>query len=103
MHAASAHALTPAHARACCAAVGGVYCSERLNALAGAHWQAFSTQDYFDKHGVFAAVLWCAPLVLLLTAMLVGFLVRAARLLVRAAPCRALQALKNAVLTTNVH
>ncbi len=76
--------------------MGGVYCSERLNALAGAHWQAFSTQDYFDKGGVFAAVLWCAPLVLLLTAMLVGFLVRAARLLVRAAAYR-LRALRRCV------
>jgi hypothetical protein len=64
--------------------VGGVYGSERLNAAAGARWRDFSTQNYFDTRGVFAAVLWCAPLLLLLAAMLVGFLIRAARLLVRA-------------------
>jgi hypothetical protein len=101
--AASAHTHTRAHAHrnpaspvaacapACishrrgarCVVVGGVYASERLNAAAGARWRDFATQNYFDERGVFAAVLWCAPLLLLLAAMLIGFLVRAARLLVR--------------------
>ncbi len=57
--------------------------SERLNALAGAHWRSFSSQNYFDTRGTFAGILWCGPLVLLLTAMLTGFLWRAGKLLVR--------------------
>ena len=59
-----------------------LYLSERLNALAGTHWRAFSTQNYFDSKGVFTGVLWAAPLILLQTAMLAGFLYRAAKLLV---------------------
>ena len=30
-----------------------VFIAERLNGLASKHWRAFSTQDYFDKQGVF--------------------------------------------------
>ena len=64
--------------------MGGVYASERLNAAAAARWRDFSTQNYFDRNGVFACVVWAAPLLLLAAALLVGFLGRAARLLVRA-------------------
>lgn len=62
---------------------GLLYASRHLNRAAGAHWADFSTQNYFDEQGLFAGVVWCAPLILLQTAMVVGFLVRAARLLVR--------------------
>jgi hypothetical protein len=60
-----------------------VYASERLNVAAHDRWRAFSTQDYFDSRGVFVGIVWAGPLILLLCAMLIGFLVRAARLLVR--------------------
>ena len=60
-----------------------LYVARHLNRAAGAHWAGFSTQNYFDEQGLFAGVVWCAPLILLQTAMVVGFLVRAARLLVR--------------------
>ena len=62
---------------------GLLYSSRLLNRAAGARWASFSTQNYFDEQGLFAGVAWCAPLILLQTAMVVGFLVRAARLLVR--------------------
>jgi hypothetical protein len=62
---------------------GLLYASRHLNRAAGARWAVFSTQNYFDEQGLFAGVVWCAPLILLQTAMVVGFLVRAARLLVR--------------------
>jgi len=66
-------------------AVAAVYASERLNAAAHARWRSFATQDYFDARGVFVGLLWAGPLLLTLCAMLVGFVVRAARLLVRPA------------------
>lgn len=62
-----------------------MYASERLNAAAHHRWRAFSTQDYFDARGVFVGIVWAGPLILILCAMLIGFLVRAARLLVRKA------------------
>lgn len=36
--------------------------SERLNGLCRDNWRAFATQNYFDRHGVFASVVWAAPL-----------------------------------------
>ena len=62
-----------------------MYASERLNAAAHARWRSFATQDYFDRRGVFVGVVWAGPLILILCAMLIGFLARAARLLVRCA------------------
>ena len=35
-----------------------VLIAERLNGLASAHWRAFSTQDYFDKEGVFTTTVF---------------------------------------------
>lgn len=56
----------------CCAlAVALVYNAERINALAGRHWQRFARQDYFDKSGVFAGVLLGAPLLLTMFVILV--------------------------------
>ena len=63
--------------------MAAVYASERLNAAAHARWRSFATQDYFDRRGVFVGVVWAGPLILILCAMLIGFLARAARLLVR--------------------
>jgi hypothetical protein len=42
--------------------LGAIRAAERLNALGAARWESFAGQNYFDQHGVFMAVLWCAPL-----------------------------------------
>ncbi|GAB2268794.1 hypothetical protein Dimus_003739, partial [Dionaea muscipula] len=34
-------------------AVAGVYSAERLNRLLGQNWESFSSQNYFDAHGIF--------------------------------------------------
>lgn len=36
--------------------------SEYINAYCSEHWREFSSQDYFDKHGVFAGSVFAAPL-----------------------------------------
>lgn len=64
-----------------CVCVGA---AERLNGLAAQHWREFSGQDYFDEHGVFAAVMWCGPLLVLATFQLCNFLALAGGLLVTA-------------------
>jgi hypothetical protein len=51
--------------------------------LGARHWRSFAGQDYFDSRGTFVSAVWCAPLVVLLTAMLAGFLYRSALLLVK--------------------
>ncbi|KAG5384293.1 hypothetical protein IGI04_035763 [Brassica rapa subsp. trilocularis] len=35
----------------------GVYFAESLNRLLRKNWKSFSTQNYFDPHGVFVSVL----------------------------------------------
>ena len=59
-----------------------LWASEALNSRAALHWRTFASQNYFDARGSFLATLWCGPLLLLETALLAGFLFRAARLLV---------------------
>ena len=49
-----------------------VYNLERLNTLAGRHWQRFARQKYFDEHGVFAGVLVGAPLLFVMFVILVS-------------------------------
>jgi hypothetical protein len=51
-----------------------VFIAERLNGLASKHWRAFSTQDYFDKEGVFTTTVFCVPLIAVLVVVLVNFL-----------------------------
>jgi Transmembrane protein 18 len=48
-----------------------VYNAERINTLAGRHWQRFARQNYFDGNGVFAGVLLGAPLLLIMFVILV--------------------------------
>jgi hypothetical protein len=48
--------------------------SERINAYCAVNWKLFSTQNYFDKSGVFAGVMFCGPLLLLCLFQLVKFL-----------------------------
>ncbi|CAM9178372.1 unnamed protein product [Discosporangium mesarthrocarpum] len=38
--------------------------AEFLNAHLHQRWQQFSRQDYFDEHGVFMAIMWAGPLIL---------------------------------------
>ncbi|OLQ07168.1 Transmembrane protein 18 [Symbiodinium microadriaticum] len=59
-------------ANTCCLAA-----AETLNRLAGQHWMAFSSQDYFDSSGVFASIMLGLPL-LLCQFVIVGFLLREA-------------------------
>jgi hypothetical protein len=54
------------------AAGAAVYFGERVNALAGKHWQAFAGQDYFDSHGIFYSIMVSAPAVFNLFAVLVS-------------------------------
>lgn len=42
-----------------------------LNGLGHKHWNLFSTQNYFDKHGVFISVIYTGPLLLILMVQLV--------------------------------
>ncbi|MDA9097542.1 hypothetical protein OAD67_00085 [bacterium] len=48
--------------------------AETLNTLASDHWQSFSTQNYFDKDGVFTTSVFCAPLMGVLVLVLINVL-----------------------------
>ncbi|CAM9208280.1 unnamed protein product [Phaeothamnion confervicola] len=59
--------------------------AERVNTALAARWQQFSRQNYFDEHGIFAAVMWGGPLLLLCGFQMVrslNFLYMSANLLV---------------------
>jgi transmembrane protein 18 len=57
--------------------------AEFLNRKGEQHWESFATQDYFDKRGVFVAVMLCAPLLLDCLFMLVMFVREAGQLLIQ--------------------
>jgi hypothetical protein len=63
--------------------MAAVYLAERLNSLAAAHWERFSTQNYFDKQGVFVSTMWSMPLLLIGVVMLFQSLYNASSLLVQ--------------------
>lgn len=46
--------------------------AERINLYCSNHWQEFSTQNYFDKNGLFAGILFSGPLLLMCLLMLVS-------------------------------
>lgn len=50
-----------------------VFNAERLNSLAAQHYQSFTDQPYFDKHGIFFSALISAPLLLSMFILLVSF------------------------------
>jgi hypothetical protein len=52
-----------------CAAVR---CAEMVNTALGHRWRSFSTQNYFDPRGVFASVMFSAPILLTLVVQLVS-------------------------------
>uniref|UniRef100_A0A7S3NGQ9 Transmembrane protein 18 n=1 Tax=Aureoumbra lagunensis TaxID=44058 RepID=A0A7S3NGQ9_9STRA len=60
--------------------VGG---AESLNSFCAKNWKKFATQNYFDREGVFAGIMFCAPLLALGFAMLANFLLQASDLLVQ--------------------
>ena len=45
--------------------------SETINSYCSAHWETFSSQNYFDKRGTFAGVFFSAPLLTMCLMMLV--------------------------------
>lgn len=57
--------------------------AERWNALCAQHWEQIATQNYFDKNGVFVAVVVCCPLLMDCLIMLLMFIREAAGLLVK--------------------
>lgn len=60
-----------------------VYFAENINSLCHQHWRAFSRQDYFDRAGVFAGVMFSGPLIAVLLVQVVNFLYLAATSLVK--------------------
>lgn len=44
---------------------GLTFLSERLNSYCSDHWTEFSKQNYFDKHGVFASIMYSGPLLVI--------------------------------------
>lgn len=48
--------------------------SERLNSFAQENWKEFSTQDYFDRHGVFTSIMYSAPMLCVAFFQLVSFI-----------------------------
>ena len=63
-------------------AVGTVYVAEWINRQAGAHWQEFAGQNYFDKRGVFISLVFCAPLLAAAFVILINALHATSKLLV---------------------
>ncbi len=49
-----------------------VFMAEKLNTLGSQHWQRFSRQHYFDRRGVFFAVMVSGPLVIVMFIVLVS-------------------------------
>lgn len=47
--------------------------AERINSYCAINWRRFASQDYFDKNGVFAGVLFSAPLLCMCLMMLVRY------------------------------
>ena len=56
---------------------------EKMNAYGADHWEAFATQNYFDKNGIFFTIVVSAPLLLITFIMLVSYLREAMGLLVQ--------------------
>lgn len=46
--------------------------AERINSYCAIHWEKFSTQNYFDKNGLFAGTVFAAPLLMMCLIMLVS-------------------------------
>lgn len=57
--------------------------AERMNRIGAKHWEKIATQNYFDKQGVFVAIVFCGPLLFDCLIMLIMFLTEASQLLVK--------------------
>ncbi|ESQ33353.1 hypothetical protein EUTSA_v10008956mg [Eutrema salsugineum] len=64
-------------------ALAGVYFAETLNRLLRKNWKRFSTQNYFDPHGVFLSVLWSGPLLVIAMIILINTLFSLCYLIVK--------------------
>ena len=60
-----------------------VLCAKSLNTAAAARWEHISTQNYFDRNGIFASVLFSGPLLLLGMFLLLNMILESSRLLVK--------------------
>ncbi|CAE7674492.1 TMEM18 [Symbiodinium microadriaticum] len=58
--------------------------SEFLNSYCADHWREFSSQNYFDKRGVFAGSIFAAPLLIIALFQLINFLIMSSSALVTA-------------------
>jgi hypothetical protein len=55
--------------------------AEILNTIGARRWREFSTQNYFDRSGIFMGVMVCAPLLMVCLGMLVSMIREASNLL----------------------
>jgi len=62
---------------------GMILCSERINSYCSTNWQSFSSQNYFDEHGVFASVMYAGPLLFICFVQLINFLLMASSSLIK--------------------
>ncbi|CAN8303502.1 unnamed protein product [Cochlearia groenlandica] len=63
--------------------LGGVYFAETINRVLMKNWKSFSTQNYFDPHGVFFSVLWSGPLLVIAMIILINTLFSLCYLIVK--------------------
>jgi len=56
--------------------------ADYLNKFGSTNWQSFSTQNYFDKQGLFLAVVFCGPLLLVSLAIVIIFTIHAGKMLI---------------------
>ena len=59
-----------------------IYFAETFNSYGAKNWQTFSTQDYFDKNGVFASVIFSSPLLILGVGIMLNALYETSQMLV---------------------
>ena len=59
-----------------------IYFAESFNSYGAKNWQAFSTQNYFDKNGVFASVIFSSPLLILGVGIMLNALYETSQMLV---------------------
>eukprot|EP01100_Stratorugosa_tubuloviscum_P003029 TRINITY_DN1714_c0_g2_i1.p1 TRINITY_DN1714_c0_g2~~TRINITY_DN1714_c0_g2_i1.p1 ORF type:complete len:205 (+),score=62.75 TRINITY_DN1714_c0_g2_i1:47-616(+) len=56
--------------------------TEQFNNYGRSNWQNFTTQNYFDKNGIFMLIFWAAPILLICLGITVNFLVHCYYLLI---------------------
>ncbi|URE29941.1 transmembrane protein 18, partial [Musa troglodytarum] len=66
-----------------CRTISGVYLADRVNGFLGRNWKSFSSQYYFDPHGLFIPVLWSGPLLIITIIIVVNTLFTLCHLMVK--------------------